>query len=834
MIHFDAPEWFLLAPVLLGVGWMWPRLRLARPLRVACLVLLVLAMAHPRIPMLGRGLDLWVLVDRSSSAADPMAKQLDEWQSLLERAKGADDRIFYVDYADVPVTRGEGTGAYSGDANQTRTALAIRHALVQMPPDRAARMLLLSDGFSTEPLSGVEERLRNQQVALDYRIVAQPDVADVAVRDLRMPARVQPGEPFLIEADLAGAPDGDVPYEIRRDGALIGNGTARLRDGVAMVRLSEQTAAPGAHRYELRIHSAQDTRSGNNSAARWIEVVGGPRVLLVTSYADDPLASVLRAQGFAVEVAAPEKLSLGALAGAKAVLLDNVPAGSVPPDFLAALDFYVRVQGGGLLMAGGRQSFGSGGWFKSPIDELLPVSMELRTEMRKLAVAMAIVLDRSGSMAAGVPTGGTKMDLADEGTARAVELLGPMDAVSVIAVDSEPHVVVPMTGVGKDRSPIADEARRITSAGGGIFIYNGLAAGWEELKKTQAGQRHLILFADAADSEEPGDYRTLIDEMTAAGATISVIGLGSESDSDAGLLKDIAARGKGRIFFNADAAALPALFEQETVAVARSSFIDKPVKLTPTNGWLEIAAAPLEWPDAVDGYNLAYLRPEATAALFSADESKAPLVAFWQRGAGRAAAVTFPLSGDFSGRVRRWAGYGDFVQTLTRWLMGGEFPPGLGLRANLDGTELRLELNFSDEWEPKLARQPARLLIADGAKSRELAWQRLSPGRFEAVIPLQSGETLRGAVQVTGQAIPFGPLNVPTNPEWNFDRARLRELRAVSAASGGVERLDLSRVWRAPRREAYRDIRPWVLTLFGLVFLAEAFVTRTGWRFRKS
>ncbi len=333
MIHFDAPEWFLLAPVLLGVGWMWPRIGLARPLRVACLVLLVIAMAHPRIPMLGRGLDLWVLVDRSASAADPMAKQLDEWQSLLERAKGTDDRIFYVDYADVPVTRGEGTGAYSGDANQTRTALAVRHALAQMPPDRAARMLLLSDGFSTEPLSGVEERLRKQQVALDYRLVAQPEVADVEVKNLRMPARVQPGEPFLIEADLGGAPDGDVPYEIRRDGALAGKGTARLREGVAMVRLAEQTATPGAHRYELRIHPAQDSRSGNNSAARWIEVVGGPRMLLVTSYADDPLASVLRAQGFAVEVASPEKLTLGALAGAKAVLLDNVPAEASRPIF---------------------------------------------------------------------------------------------------------------------------------------------------------------------------------------------------------------------------------------------------------------------------------------------------------------------------------------------------------------------------------------------------------------------------------------------------------------------------------------------------------------------
>jgi hypothetical protein len=825
------PEWFLLVPMLAVAAWMWPRLGLHRPLRAACLLLLVLAMVQPQIRKLGRGLDLWVLVDRSASAADPMARQLEEWDSLLERSKGADDRILHIDYADVPVVRGEGTGAYSGNLEQTRAALAIQHALAQMPPDRAARILLLSDGYATEPLAGLGERLRNQEVSLDYRLVTQPDTADVALKDFRLPTRALPGEPCLIEADIDG-PDGSVPFEIRRDGELLLASTADIRGGRARLRFADQVAKPGAHRYEMRIKPAHDARLGNNAAQRWLEVVGGPRVLLVTAFPGDPVAQVLRAQGFAVEVAAPGSLHVGSLSGVKAVLINNVPAGSFPPEFLDAMDFYVREQGGGFLMAGGKQSFGSGGYFSSAVDELLPVSMELRSEMRKLAVAMAIVLDRSGSMAASVASGVRKMDLANEGTARAVELLGAQDAVSVIAVDSEPHVVVPMTGIGKDREEISDRARRITSGGGGIYIYNGLRAGWEELQKADVGQRHLVLFADAADSEQPGDYQNLIAEMQAAGATISVIGLGSDSDSDAWLLKDVALRGKGRIFFNADANTLPALFEQETVAIARSAFIDQPVKLVPTNGWLEIAAAPLEWPQTVDGYNLSYLRPEATAAVFSGDEYKAPLVAYWQRGSGRSAAVSFPLAGDYSTAIRGWRGYGDFLQTLTRWLMGGELPPGLGLRTSLDGTELKLELWFDQSWEEKLAREPARLLLAEGASGKPypVAWQRLEPGRYEARVSLKPDEAVRGAVRVGGHSVAFGPINVATNPEWVFDRSRINELRTVAEASGGVERLDLSHIWRAPRRSAYRDTRMWWLCIFAVAFLAEVLITRIGWR----
>jgi hypothetical protein len=212
-------------------------------------------------------------------------------------------------------------------------------------------------------------------------------------------------------------------------------------------------------------------------------------------------------------------------------------------------------------MIGGRFSFAGGGWSGSAVAGLLPVTMEMKEEHRKLAVAMAIVMDRSGSMAMTAPgTGRTKMSLADDGAARSIELLGESDFVAVIPVDSAPHPLSDgLVAVGPNRQRLISATRRVTSGGGGIFCYTGLKAAWSMLEGAEVGQRHVILFADAMDAEEPGDYQNLLAEMAAEKCTVSVIGLGTDKDVDAAFLQDIATRGGGRIFFNADATELPAL-----------------------------------------------------------------------------------------------------------------------------------------------------------------------------------------------------------------------------------------------------------------------------------
>ncbi len=139
--------------------------------------------------------------------------------------------------------RGEADPISPQQKQSTRTNLAIQLALARMSPDRAARILVVTDGYSTEPLSDAAERLNRQEVALDYRLLVQPDAADYRVERFDLPPKAQTGEPFMMEAGLAGQPDGTVALEILRDGVRIGESPVDIKDGKAAVEIHGSSRA---------------------------------------------------------------------------------------------------------------------------------------------------------------------------------------------------------------------------------------------------------------------------------------------------------------------------------------------------------------------------------------------------------------------------------------------------------------------------------------------------------------------------------------------------------------------------------------------------------------
>jgi hypothetical protein len=67
-----------------------------------------------------------------------------------------------------------------------------------------------------------------------------------------------------------------------------------------------------------------------------------------------------------------------------------------------------------------------------------------------------------------------------------------------------------------------------------------------------------------------------------------------------------------------------------------------------------------------------------------------------------------------------------------------------------------------------------------------------------------------------------------SNPEWTRDRHRLEELKELSKATGGEQRLDLSSIWKAPRSSGTTPLRRTVLIILLIVMLAEFLQTRLG------
>jgi len=832
---FTAPEYFLLVPALALLGWFWRGLRLQSPLRLILLVLAIVALTEPVIQHQQNSLDLYVLLDRSDSTEDLIDKGLPEWKRLLEASKPSHrDQLRFINYATEVAEVGADGSSFTGSRKLTKTGLALQSIAAQVDEKRPSRVLLFTDGYATEPLQEAAAQMQARGIPLDFRLIREETANDLRITRIGFPERVQVGEPFLISITVKGLSNSTFPLILRRNGQTLTESSVTLVNGQATVEFTDRIARGGGFEYQAEIRPENDAHPGNNRANRWIEITGGPRIVLATRYQNDPIAKALTALDFTVEtIEDPSKLKPGLLAGARAVILNNIPAHEVPAAFMKSLDFFVKEQGGGLMMVGGEHSFGSGGYFQSPIDALLPVSMELKSEHRKLAVALAVVMDRSGSMSVQVAGGMEKMDLANSGAANAIELMGPMDQITVFAVDSEPTKTIPLTRIENKKNELKTRVKKIQSSGGGIYVYAGLKAAWDELKKSPAGTRHVILFSDANDSEEPGDYINLIKEMTDNGATISVIGLGTDQDADSALLVDVAKLGNGRMFFSDQPMDIPKIFAQETVTIARSAFIKDPVGAQATGRWAEISPKSMDWFKQVDGYNLSYAREDATVSLVSMDEYLAPLVAHARRGLGRSAAVSFPLGGEFSETARTWPGYGDFLQTMGRFLMGEDTPPGIALRHRLDGTRLTLDLLYdSAEWSQKLSVMPPKVRLRDdaGGVTQDLPWRRIAPGHFSLTRDLEEGSVVRGAVQVGENALPFGPLSVGSSVEWSFEPERLNELRASSNQTSGRELLDISKAWLRPPFIAETSLRLPLGIALVLLTLAEALLTRTGWK----
>ena len=830
-----SPQWLVLIPAILVFSWFFLRPLIFKFLRLSILLLLLFCLSEPHFNQTEKGMDLYVLVDRSDSAESYLEKKIGEWEELIKSEKGRHDRIFYLDYGRDILPRMKQNERELINGSESLTGQAIFKALSLTQTDRHSKLLVLSDGFGTDSLDGLVNKLQEQGISLDYRLIHYSRDKDIQVQSLTLPERVMPGEKFVIEARFVGVSDQKFNYTLLRDDQEVDRGTLDLIRGRASLRKSDVLRSGGFHKYELRISSPDDQFAGNNRAETLIEVKGGPRVILLSTYKNDPFVEVLRRQGFDVKIFNEfRKLNEATLAGAKLLIFNNVPAWELPDGFLEDVRFFTKEQGGGLIMAGGQFSFGMGGYFKSPIDEVLPVSMELKNEHRKLRSNLSIVMDRSGSMGMAVKGGKTKMELANEGAAQTIELLGARDSVSVIAVDTEAHAIVPQT-VLKDAPEIASQARRVKSQGGGIYVYTGLEESWRQLEGRE-GQKHVILFSDSNDSEEPGRYKELLADMEDEGMTVSVIALGERTDVDSPFLIDIANRGRGRIFFTDDPLSLPSIFAQETVTVARSAFLKEVTATKSNREWSKIASGNWQWPGQVDAYNLSYLKEGASKTLQTEDYYKAPLVSWWKVGAGRSVALSFPTAGQYSDLLRKWPQYGDFLQTLTRWTAKPDVPAGLSLRYKKQGSSVDIQFHYSHKWADSFSREMPSLHIKSSLESemREVTWRRLLPGVFSTRLDLNSGEQVSGVIRAGEHAIPFGPLRSDRDAEWRFDPSGPDQLRMLSEMSGGREVAQLTEVWNSKPTRRLRDITPYFLTLALILFLYELYQSRTGFRFRKS
>ena len=180
------------------------------------------------------------------------------------------------------------------------------------------------------------------------------------------------------------------------------------------------------------------------------------------------LADTLRRAEIDVDPRSPGGLpdSPLALQAFDLIILQNVPVEAMPPRSQEALVTHIRDAGGGLVMIGGPDSFGAGGWRGSALEPILPVGLELPESLIEPEIAIVLVLDASGSMADTVlGSSKSKQRVANDAAAAAVLTLDKKDLVGVIKFTMTHDVVVPL-GENTNAKRTASRIRSIAPGGG--------------------------------------------------------------------------------------------------------------------------------------------------------------------------------------------------------------------------------------------------------------------------------------------------------------------------------------------------------------------------------
>ncbi len=856
--------WLALPAVaIVVIGWMGASRTLPAGRRIASLVIrlvlvgcLVLALAGVRLALPSDRLSVVFLVDASASMLDATSEELVDW------ARGAVREMPEGDTAGVVVFGGNAlvdrlpseldklsAPASEPVAGATDVAAAVRLAAAIFPAGTQQRIVLLSDGNDTggeaeDAIAAASAR----GIRLDVVLPADESSAEVLVDALDAPPGARVGETIDLVVRLRSTITTSATLRLLADGATVA--TRELEPGITTLPFAVTADEPGFHVFRAVIEPDDDRFTENNAADAYVLVTGEPQVLVATDDAARAADFVTSLGEGSLEVTVVPSngvpSSLTTLAGYDSIVLDNVSASALGATTMASLQVYVRDLGKGLVMIGGRDSYGAGGYLDTPIEETLPVYMTVRDRERSPDVAMVAVVDKSGSMADCHCTGDSrdnanpsgergfeKVDIAKEAILRAAEAMAPTDQLGVVTFDQNAHWAV--------RTAPIDFAALGNGLGfpadGNTNIYAGLKAAYDDLVNNPATLRHIILITDGWSPH--GAYDDLLEDMQAAGITLSTIGTGGGS---ADLLERLAEDSGGRYYDAADATTIPDIFLRETIRTAGEQVVEETFQPIPSS--------PSEILDGLDagrlpqlmGYNATTAKGSATVALLTGRED--PLLAQWQYGLGRAVAWTSDARQQWA---TPWIGTPEFG-TLTAQLVAWTLPPrdaeGIEVRFSpADRGELNVEVtSLDDEAGPRNFYRTILRLVSPDLEPTQTILEQVGPGRYAGRVRAEDpgaylvrvAQTFESEDSTDAASRTLGIVS-PTAEEYRRLGVDTDALASYAAAGGGRQ---LALDAEGPATEVWRHdieasafptpIWPWLLLLATLLVPLDVGVRRVA------
>ena len=691
----------------------------------------------------------------------------------------------------LPRFRGE-----QGRATDAQAALRLAWGL--LPDDHLARVVLVTDGLETSGSLLTEvataRRFGIRVHHLDLTDVERP--GELMVTGVTVPDSVKPNIPFSAQAKVKATRAMAARCELSVDGVLAEGVDVQLAAGDNDVAVQTTVREGGDRRLAMSCAStaAEDDRfASNNRYEVPVRFPEKPKLLYVEGerrYRKNLLSALDR--DFEVELRGPEGVPASVADASKfdLVFISDVPrAGAMGSEnvglrHMKALESYVRA-GGGLVWAGGENSFGPGGYGGTYLErKVLPVLLDVQKKEDIPSLALVLVIDRSGSMS------GPKIELAKEAARATLDVLQPSDKLGVIAFDSAPTTIVRLQRAA-NRLKIIDSLSRL-SPGGGTNIFPAVDQAYQTLSATQAKVKHIILLSDGQSNRS--GILDVVAQAYQERITISTVAVGTGSDQ--GLLMQVAEEGGGRYYFTDRADNIPKLFLKEASEVTRRALVEDRFrprvakrfrKLQLFKGIGQQRTPPLL------GYVSTRAKPRAEVLMSS--HLGEPILARWRLGLGQVVVWTSDVKNKWAHYWLQWPGYAKFWRQLIRdsVRVEREEPSFQAVTDIADGV-LSVGIDAVDDDDRFIEGLESTVSVTtpDG-EERDVGLTQVAPGRYEGSLRLEAF----GPYTVSGRHHPaddpaathrsYAAVAWPFPSEHLVGDPDLASVRRMSDATGGVE-----------------------------------------------
>jgi uncharacterized membrane protein len=744
------------------------RRNLATGLRLSILALIVLALAGLQLVRFNRDIATMFVLDYSDSIAPATKERALKYIQDAVKTKRDNDRAGIVVFGREAYIELAPSTARDVEKIQTVTpseftdiSAAIRLGIASLPDGMQKRLVVLSDG--NENLgNSLEEALSaaSNDVKIDVVPLTSPQRKEALLERLTMPNEAKIGEPVEIKVVARTTETTDARIKLLRDGKVLGQRDVRLNAGKSVFTFPQTITESGAATFEARleVNSKSDTNAENNKALGFVNVQGKPRVLMVSNEPDlsQNLLSALQHEKVNVEQRGPGGLpaDLRGMQPYDAIILDNVPAWDLTGQQMLSLQSYVRDLGCGLVMVGGESSYGPGGYRETPVEETLPVTMDIKQMQYIPGGAVAMVMHSCE-----FPQGN---DWAKSVCSQVIRQLGENDFAGLVVYGMDANWVFNggMLRVGPNRNYMLTQTRGINPGDMPDFDA-ALEVAYKGLIGTKAYLKHCIILSDG-DPTPP--KASLVQKFNAARITVSTIVIQPHDNSGNQNMFNIARIHGGRFYKVLKPSEIPNIFLKEAATISRSAIIEESF-VPKLNDDSTIVKGIGSLPPLL-GYVGTTAKTTAREILKSKEDD--PVLATWQYGLGKSVAWTSDARKRWSAGWLPWSGYSKFWAQAVRWSMRTTTAGDLQTNVSIDKGRGKVTIeavddkgNFLNFLSPK-----ARLVTPD-YKGRDLTLDQVGPGRYEANfdarqlgtylvnIRTQKGEQSRS--QITGGVLPYSP-----------------------------------------------------------------------------